>query len=228
MRIAVVSDIHGNLVALDAVLADLERHSVDEVWCGGDIAFGGPWGAACVARVRATGWATVRGNTDVWVTGDPQTVESSEGRDEVEAFASEAALPDDDRRWLLGLPLGHSGRGSLLLVHGTPLSPFVAPEPDAPASEFAPYEGRAAIVVYGHVHRAFTRRLADGTIVCNAGSVGAPRDGHDACYLLVDQRGSDWTLRHRRVPYDRAAVVARAREAGGVIGRWTEANVPAG
>lgn len=225
MRIAVVSDIHGNLVALDAVLADLEQQSVDEVWCGGDVAFGGPWPSECVARVRAARWDTVRGNTDVWVTGDPQTVDSPAGRDEIEAFATEAALSEDDRRWLLGLPLGHSGRGSLLLVHGTPQSPFTAPEPDAPSSEFASYEGGAAVVVYGHVHRAFVRRLADGTIVCNSGSVGAPRDGRDACYLLVDQQGPDWTLRHRRVPYDRAAVLAAGRDAGGAIGAWTEANV---
>jgi predicted phosphodiesterase len=84
--------------------------------------------------------------------------------------------------------------------------------PDAPASEFLPYEGQANIVVFGHVHLAFVRRLADGTIVCNTGSVGLPMDGDTASYLLVDQNGSDWTLRHRRVSFDREAVIAQARD----------------
>lgn len=217
MRIAIVSDIHGNLPALDAVIADVEDQGVDEIWCGGDLAWGGPWGAECVARVRAAGWPTVRGNTDIWVTGDPQTVEDPDDRATLEAMAEAHSLSADDARWLLGLPLGHTGPGSLLLVHATPQSPFVGPMPDAPSAEFAPFEGRATIVVYGHVHRAFVRRLSDGTIVCNSGAVGFPMDGDDACYLVVEQKGAEWTLLHRRVAFDRDAVIAEARRLGGPI-----------
>jgi predicted phosphodiesterase len=221
MRIAIVSDIHGNLVALDAVLTDIESESVDQVWCGGDLAWGGPWGNECIALVRDAGWTTVRGNTDVWITGDPQTLESEEARAELREMADAHAVSDDDARWLLSLPLGHSGPGSILLVHGTPKSPFDAPLPHSPAAAFAPYEGQAALVVYGHVHRAFTRRLSDGTIVTNSGSVGAPMDGETACYLLVEQSGPEWTLIHRRVPFDRHSAVAKAREVGGPVGRWS-------
>jgi protein phosphatase len=217
MRIAVVSDIHGNLPALEAVVKDLEQQSVDEVWCGGDVAWGGPWASECIARVRAAGWPTVRGNTDVWITGDPQTVEAPDDREHVRSMAEAHALSDDDARWLIGLPLGHSGPGSLLLVHGTPQSPFVGPMPDAPAAEFEPYEDTAAIVVYGHVHRAFVRRLTDGTIVCNAGSVGFPMDADSACYLVIDRNGPDWTLIHRRVAFDRSLVLDEGRRRGGVI-----------
>jgi predicted phosphodiesterase len=221
LRIAIVSDIHGNLPALEAVLRDLEEQSPDEVWCGGDLAWGGPWGRECIAGVRAAGWPTVRGNTDVWITGDPQGVPTPEGRAEVAEVAAAHAISGDDARWLASLPLGHSGPGSLLLVHGTPETPFDAPEPDASPADFAPYENHATLVVYGHVHRAFVRRLAGGTLVANAGSVGVPMDGELASYLVVERHGPELSLRHRRVTFDRRAGIERARALGGVIGeRW--------
>lgn len=218
MRIAVISDIHGNLPALEAVAADLERESPDEVWCGGDLAWGGPWASECIDRVREAGWPTVRGNTDVWVTGDPQTIDSEEDRDETRRVAAAHSIAVSDASWLLNLPIGHSGPGSVLLVHGTPESPFVGPMPDAAPGEFAPYDnGTAGVVVYGHVHRAFVRRLASGVIVCNTGSVGLPMDGDTACYLLIEVTGPDLTLRHRRVDFDRPAAIEAARRRGGPI-----------
>jgi putative phosphoesterase len=217
-RIAVLSDIHGNLPALEAVEADLRAQSPDEVWCGGDLAWGAPWAAECIAKVREAGWTTVKGNTDVWITGDPQTVDSERERAEVKAIAEAHALADHDAQWLLNLPIGHTGPGGILLVHGTPQSPFDAPMPDAPASAFAPYEGPASFIIYGHVHRAFMRRLAPGTIVCNPGSVGLPKDADTASYMLLTQDGPDITVVHRRVDFDRRAALERARERGGRVG----------
>ena len=217
MRIGVLSDIHGNLVALEAVVADLGAQSPDEIWCGGDLAWGGPWGRECIELVRSEGWVTVKGNTDVWVTGDPQTIEDPQDRAALVAVAEAHDIPDDLSQWLANLPLGHSAPGSILLVHGTPESPFVAPPPDAAAAEFAPYEGKARVVVYGHVHVVFIRHLAGGTLVCNTGSVGMPKDSDLAAYLLIDVEGADLTLTHRRVPYDRAAAVDGARRLGGPI-----------
>lgn len=215
MRIAILSDIHGNLLALDAVMQDLEKTAPDEVWCGGDLGWLGPWASECIARVREAGWVTVKGNTDVWITGDPQTIDDADERKRCEDIAASHAISDDDARWLLNLPLGHSGAGSLLLVHGSPQSPFVGPQPDAPPSEFAPYEARAALVVYGHVHKAFSRRLADQSIVCNTGAVGLPMDGPLASYLIVDQQGTDMTLTHRRVEFDRRGTLAQSKHQGG-------------
>jgi putative phosphoesterase len=217
LRIAVVSDIHGNLLALDAVMTDVDAQGPDEIWCGGDLAWGGPWAAECIARVRDAGWPTVRGNTDVWITGDPQTVEGDAERKEIQGVAEAHAVSAEDAAWLVNLPLGHSGPGSILLVHGTPQSPFEAPQPDAPAAEFAPYLGEAAIIVYGHVHQAFVRRLSDGTIVCNPGSVAFPEDGDTASYLLIDLEGPEWVLRIRRVPFDRRGSIAQARAIGGPV-----------
>jgi predicted phosphodiesterase len=217
VRIAIVSDIHGNLPALEAVIADIDKHSPDEIWCGGDLGWAGPWASECIERVRSAGWPTVRGNADVWITGDPQAV-PDEHRHYMQAMARAHAIARRDVEWLLGLPLGHSGPGSMLLVHATPQTAFDAPMPDAPAADFSGYLDVANVVVYGHVHRAFVRRLVDGTIVCNTGSVGLPMDGDSATYLLVDRDGPEFTLRHRRVDYDRQAAVAEAQLIGPPIG----------
>lgn len=224
MRIAIVSDIHGNLMALDAVMTDLERQAPDQVWCGGDIAFGGPWPNECIERVRTGGWTTVKGNTDVWVTGDPQTIDDPDRRADLQALAGAHGISDDDADWLMHLPVGHSGPGSTLLVHGTPESPFTAPTPDDPADRFACYAGKAQIVIYGHVHVAFVRRLTDGTIVCNPGSVGMPKDGDRASYLLIDLEGPEFVLRHRRVLFDRRAAIAQAKVLGSPLGDFFVRN----
>jgi predicted phosphodiesterase len=214
VRIAILSDIHGNLPALEAVTSDIERHSPDEIWCGGDLGWAGPWASECIGRVREAGWPTVKGNADVWITGDIQGVTSADERGPLEEIARAHQLSDEDALWLVQRPLGHSGPGSVLLVHGTPRSPFAGP-----LSEFEPYENAATLVVYAHVHRAFLRRLADGTLVCNTGSVGMPMDSETASYLLIDRQGPDLTVRHRRVPFDRERALQRARELGGPIGR---------
>jgi putative phosphoesterase len=224
LRIAVISDIHGNLMALDAVLTDIESQSPDEVWCGGDIAWGGPWPQECIDRVREACGVTIKGNTDIWVTGDPQGVPDG-ARDEHKALAAAHAISEESARWLLNLPLGHSGQGSLLLVHGTPQTPFDAPMPDGPVAAFAPYQGQAQIVIYGHVHRAFIRRLADGTIVCNTGSVGLPMDGDRATYLLLEHAGPDWVLSHRRIGFDRRAAIAQARRMDEPLGPYSLKNL---
>ncbi len=220
MRIAVLSDIHGNLLALDAVIADIESQAPDEIWCGGDVAWGGPWPSECIARVREKGWPTVKGNTDIWVTGDPQTISSDQYRARLNELARSHDLSARDQEWLLNLPLGHSGPGSLLLVHASPESPFKAPEPDAPAADFSPYQGKAKVVIYGHVHQAFVRRLVEGTIVCNPGSVGMPKDAATASYLLLDLDGPDLVLRHRRVTFDRDAALDEARKIGPPLGDY--------
>jgi len=211
MRIAVVSDIHGNLLALDAVMTDIESQSPDQIWCGGDIGWGGSWASECIQRVRDAGWTTVKGNTDVWITGDPQTITRPEERSLLAELAAIHNISADDALWLVNLPLGYTPAGSILLVHGTPQSPFDAPLPDAPAAEFNIYEDQAKVVVYGHVHHAFVRRLAGGTIVANTGSVGMPADAETASYLLIDRDGPDITLRHKRVAFDRRAVIAQAK-----------------
>ena len=216
MRIAIVADIHGNLTALEAVVKDIEQQAPDQIWCGGDLGWLGPSATECIAYVRDAGWPTVKGNTDVWITGDPQTVEDEEARKRHQVVAAQHDISEDDARWLVSLPIGHSGPGSLLMVHGTPESPFTAPFPEEPPAAFTPYEGKAGLVIFGHVHVPFVRQLSDGTVVANPGSVGLPADGTTASYMLVDQHGPGWTIRHRRVEFDVASVMEQARAMGGL------------
>jgi predicted phosphodiesterase len=224
LRIAILGDIHGNLPALEAVLEDLATQEVDQVWCSGDIGWGGPWASECIAKVREAGWPTVKGNTDVWITGDPQTIKEESQRQELNDLAAAHNISAEDAQWLINLPVGHSGPGSILLVHGTPESPFTAPEPTAPSADFHVYDGSGSLVVYGHIHEAFVRRMSEGTLVANAGSVGMPKDGRMASYLIVHRGGTDLLLRHRRVPFDIEDAIRKAEATGSrVAGRFIEA-----
>lgn len=218
MRIAVLSDIHGNLIALEAVLEDIEKQAPDQIWCGGDLGWLGPRASECIAVVREAGWPTVKGNTDVWITGDPQTIEGEDRRLDAIGIAGAHGVSEDDARWLISLPVGHAGPGSLLMVHGTPDSPFQAPLPSDPPAAFEPYAGKAGLVVFGHVHVPFVRRLEDGTVVVNPGSVGLPLEGTLASYMVIDQHGPQWTIQHRQVKFDLDAVTEQARAFGGAAG----------
>jgi predicted phosphodiesterase len=197
MRVALVCDIHGNLTALEAVVADLRRRSVDLVVQGGDLVLMGPRPAEVVDRIRALGWPGVVGNTDE-VLWSPDEHEHQLQRAPRLArlleliFASYA--PDTRERlgearisWLRGLPTERRSE-QLTVVHAQPDDLWRAPMPDASDQElFATYAGLGcARVGYGHIHRPFVRAL-DGLTVANAGSVGLPWDGDPrAAYLLLD------------------------------------------
>jgi predicted phosphodiesterase len=215
MRIAILSDVHGNLTALEAVRADLRDASPDLVLHGGDLADAGASPVEVVDRIRDLGWPGVRGNTDEMLA-EPESLRAY-ARDrpalhalfaaveEMAAF-TRAALGPERLAWLRGLPARWAD-DALALVHASPDSAWRAPAPEATDAELATvYAPLArALVVYGHVHRPFVRALASFT-VGNGGSVGQPHDGDPrASYLLVD----DGRPQVRRVAYD----VARERAA---------------
>ncbi|MEZ5353974.1 MAG: metallophosphoesterase family protein [Bryobacteraceae bacterium] len=210
MRIAIVSDIHGHLAALEAVVADLRETAPDLVVHGGDLADGGPNPAEVVDRIRDLGWPGVLGNTDEMHTR-PESLEdfarqSTQPRalwDSIRAMAkvTREALGNDRVQWLSGLPLEFIHE-QLVLIHASPGDPWRSPGPAATDEElertYAPIG--QAMVVYGHIHHPFVRRLAgrDGAalVVANSGSVGLPHDGDPRpSYLLLD----DFTPAIRRV-----------------------------
>lgn len=207
MRIAILSDIHGNLTALDAVLADLDRQRPDLVVHGGDLVTRGAQPAEVVDAVRCLGWPGVLGNTDalLWATG---ALRPSEQRT---ADATALLLGTERVLWLRQLPRRWQ-LGGLLLVHAMPGDLDRAPRLDAPAEELdRQYGGEGAtLVVYGHIHRPGVRHLA-GFTLANSGSVGQPYDGDwRASYLLLD----GGQVEVRRVAYDlprELAELARSR-----------------
>ena len=197
MPLAIVSDIHGNLTALKAVVADIERRDVDRVLQGGDLAFAGCRPAEVIDLVRDLGWNGILGNTDevLWRPEERAVQERNAPklRDllrvlfEDYAPATRELIGDERMDWLRRLPAEHR-EGGLLLLHASPGDLWRAPMPDAEDSELAStYDAcEAETVVYGHIHRPYVRRVGALT-VANSGSVGSPFDGDPrASYLLVD------------------------------------------
>ena len=206
MRIAVISDVHGNLPALEAVLAEVEREAVDLVVSGGDVAMG-PMPVECVDALRGLDHL-------LWVRGN----------------ADRAAIPDqyaDRARWVeeqlgperialirgaeLSVSVTADELGEVLICHGSPRSDEEILTKFSPESRVAAaLEGVAeGIVLHGHTHVQYDRRVAGRRLVC-AGSVGLPYEGRPGAFWAL--LGSDLEL--RRTEYDVEAAVAAIRTTG--------------
>lgn len=226
MRLAILSDVHANLTALEAVIRDLRETSPDLVLHGGDLSDGGACPAEVVDRVRDLGWPGVLGNTDEMLFSPESLREFKKGStappalwdavEEMAAFTRDR-LGDERLAWLRRLPMKQTPDG-VALVHARPETPWRAPGPDASDAELeAAYEPLgAAVVVYAHIHHPFVRQLPT-RIVANAGSVGLPYDGDPrASYLLVDSGQPSV----RRVAYDLDAECRLLRASGLPHAEW--------
>lgn len=208
MRIAVVSDIHGNLAALEAVIADLRTQAPDLVLQGGDLPYGGCHAAEVMDRVAELGWPGVLGNTDevLWNTQGVERMMAEApklssllkiiGQCSV---ATRNLIGESHLKQLQQLPM-EIRQGDLVLLHASPGDLWKSPmdSSDDVALENVYGSLGAKMVVYGHIHRPFIREFSNFT-VCNSGSVGMPYDGDlRASYLLL----TDGRPEIRRVEYD--------------------------
>lgn len=220
MRIAILSDIHGNRTAFEAVLSDLRQTSPDLILHGGDLVGSGSSSAEIVDRIRDLGWQGVAGNTDE-ILSDPETFEEFAGqRPEMEALwaairetaaVERGTLGDNRIAWLRSLPKEQI-LDNLALVHASPKSAWTSPVADAGNDELEAIYGPLGrpVVVYGHIHRPFIRRVGP-VLVINTGSVSLSYDGdRRAAYLLLN--GSSPTI--RRVEYDVEAEIAALAGSG--------------
>lgn len=208
MRIAFVADIHGNRRAFDAVLADLRQVAPDLILQGGDLAYGGSHPAEIIDQVRSLGWPGIRGNTDEMLWSAKSLTDFAEATPKLGPLlgAIQELIPptveslgEERLRWMEGLPCQYAGEGFCLL-HASPGDLWRAPMPDASEEELQRTYGSlgAKLVVYGHIHRSFVRRVGNMT-VANTGSVSQSYDGDTrASYLLMD--GESVVI--RRVAYD--------------------------
>lgn len=228
MRIALLSDIHGNVVALDAVLADLAKNGpFDEVVVAGDLAWSGPWPAEVVDRVQALGGPVIKGNTDAFFELQPG--EAPEGKNP-DRFVSQhgwmrAQLGEERVRYLAELPFEHRitpSRGhDLLVVHANPRDLEQAITPQAPdvvldALLLDSVTRRPWLALaFGHVHVPFRRTWRERPLV-NVASVGLPMDGDPrAAWAIMTWTPAGWEVEHRRVLYN-VRIVAHAMRSGGM------------
>jgi predicted phosphodiesterase len=208
MRIAILSDIHGNRTAFEAVLADLRQTSPDLILHGGDLADGGASPAEIVDRIRDLGWQGVVGNTDEMLFMPESLTEFANQSPKLQplftaieemAAATREALGEERLAWLRSLPRIQI-HGPMALVHASPETPWRAPAPEASDAELESVYGPLGqpIAIYAHIHRSYIRSVA-GRIVANTGSVSLSYDGdRRAAYLLLDE--SKPAI--RRVEYD--------------------------
>jgi putative phosphoesterase len=206
MRVAVVSDVHGNLPALEAVLAEIEREEVGLVVSGGDVAMG-PMPAECVDALLAL-------DRVVWVRGNADREAVPERYTELARWVAERLGPER-QELVAGAPLTAAvdvdGLGSVLCFHGTPRSDeeiLTKLSPDQRVAEAL--DGvEQRVVVHGHTHVQYDRQVAGRRIV-NAGSVGMPYEGRQGAFWAL--LGPDVEL--RRTEYDVEDALAAIRATG--------------
>ena len=234
MRYALVSDVHGNLPALRAVLADIAaRRDVGATFHLGDLVGYSPWPNEVVEAITAAGIAGVAGNYDSTVATDYKHCgcRSESPRHEELAHVSyewtRAHASPAVKAYLGGLPFridlkplgGHASGPTVALVHATPTNNLVYvtdDRPDAFLSKLAQRAGLTAgdVLCFGHTHKPW-HRAVDGVHFVNTGSVGRPKDGDPrAGYVMLDVSADGVRVEVVRVAYDVDAAAAGVRAAG--------------
>jgi predicted phosphodiesterase len=220
MRIAVISDIHGNQLALEAVLRDLEEQPrCDELVIAGDLCLNGPRPQEVLQIVRNLGCPVIQGNVDLeTVTEAPEKGEKKRTtigwtREQIGSagIVYLASLPFSYR---VAYPEGRD----VLVVHANPLNMedalFPNAEDETLASLLGSLDQQIGALAFGHLHIAYTRSWR-GLLLADVASCGAPRDEDlRAAYGILSWRDDQWEAEIRRVPYDVRAVVKQIKSCG--------------
>lgn len=222
MKIAFISDIHGNAVALEAVLEDIGRKDVDKIVVLGDIAYRGPEPKRSIQLVRELNADVIKGNVDEWtVRGvrEGEVPETVRGLMNKERDWMVARLDQEDLGYLNGLPINLklklTDQLNVHAFHSTPDSMFDLVLPDANQEvigEKLMAEKDASVFVYAHIHLPYVRYI-NGKCVVNTGSVGLPFDGMPkSSYVILEGEGDRYRAAIERVEYDVERVVKQYRD----------------
>jgi len=229
LRAAVLSDIHANRQALEAVLGAVDEAGVDEIWCLGDLVGYGADPDACTALMRERASLCLVGNHDLALLGALDISTFSEAAAAAVEWTRQNAA-EDTVEFLRSLEPAAS-RDGVGLFHASPRDPiweYVLSTDQADAGLDA-QEERVGLIGHSHIALFFVRaaghaqgaqapggtevELGEGEWLLNPGSVGQPRDGNPhAAWLELDTEG--WLARYHRLPYDVEAAAAAIREAG--------------
>ncbi|MDG5786939.1 metallophosphoesterase family protein [Evansella sp. AB-P1] len=217
MKIAFISDIHGNAIALDAVLQDIHNKNVDKIIVLGDISYRGPEPKRALDIIRSLKTDVIKGNADEWVVRGIKEGEVPEKAREMMTKERDwivSKLDEQDLNYLKTLPKEHSiqltDNISIQVFHATPNSLFEVVLPDEDAEEIKEKmmgQNDASIYLYGHIHQPYVRYI-QGKVIANVGSVGLPFDGlPQASYMLVEEKEGQFNITNQRVKYDIEKVV---------------------
>lgn len=228
MRIAVISDVHGNRIALQAVLDDIASRGVDATLNLGDMVSGPMEPNAAAGILFDAGYPTVRGNHERWLLE-----RAPDGLDAVDSHTL-ARLDRRHLEWFAQLPATLVFDGDIFMCHGTPdddSEPWldnlwsgrstVMPDEAEVSSKAAGLD--YPVFLCGHTHMARAVRLRDGRLVVNPGSVGLQfnHGSPDARYAILERRHGKWSTDLRAVPYDHGEAARQAAANG--FAHWTEA-----
>jgi predicted phosphodiesterase len=231
-RTAIVSDVHGNAVALRAVVSELDSDGIEDVVCLGDVCQGGPEPGECTDLIAERGWPVVLGNADAFVL-DPATAEGSteavtERQLAVRQWSYERLTPTQRTSiTAYSATVTHDlgGGRTLLACHATPTSYDAVVLPVAPEDEFrAAFDATGVdVVACGHIHLPYLRRIGRA-IVLNPGSVGLSYDHEQdpenvrfdpwAAWAIVAADQGRFSVDFRRTPLDVNAVAEAHRASG--------------
>ncbi len=207
MRIAVLSDIHGNTVGLNACLDDLAAQGgADEIVVAGDLCMDGPKPKGVLKRLREVGARCLRGNTDRYISSGEDTA------DEAAIAWQRARIGPAWTRWLGELPQQYRigpENNALVIAHANPKNDDEHVWPNADEAQLERLFGdvNAAAFAFGHLHLPYVRTWRGKLLSCVA-SAGLPKDGDPrAHYSIFCERPGGWSHRSRRVPFDVDRVV---------------------
>ena len=219
MRIAVLSDIHGNLLALDACLADLESQGgADAIVVAGDLCLNGPKPKKVLQRLDEIGAACIRGNTDRYLSQE-SSAEEFEPAQAAQIAWTRCEIGERWLSWLKELPFAlrtGEDENQLLIVHANLKSDDEHIWPDAEEDDLQRLIGDevATAIAFGHLHLPFVR-IWRGKLLVNVSSAGLPKDGDPrAGYAIFTERDGGWQVKHRRVPFDVKKVATQLADCG--------------
>ena len=216
MKIAAISDIHGNLPALEAVLAEIEQEAVDQIIVCGDV-IAGPMPAEVATRLQNLTIPAryILGNGETWLLrhldGQPINAFSPRGNEETVWYATK--LSEEHNGWIKGwehtIALEIPGLGTVLFCHATPQNNMDIFTKVTPEAEVLPYFAgtTAQLVICGHTHMQYDRMIGNSRVI-NTGSVGMPFGATGAHWLLLEDGNAEF----RRTEYDRDAAAAIIRD----------------
>ena len=222
MRVAIISDIHGNIAALDAVLDDVKLQTVDAIYCLGDLVGYAAFPNEVIDRIRQEKIPTLVGNYDDGVGFERDDCGCAYRDPEEQRLGdlslrwTQTTVTPDRKAFLRLLPFDirfEADGKRLRLVHGSPRRINEYLFEDRPHASFQRLAASSEcdVLIYGHTHKPYTKRV-DGVLFVNAGSVGKPKDGDPrACYVLLQTSG-EVTVDFRRIPYDIARMAAAIRD----------------